>query len=465
MHVAGSPPGRETVDEGGFVPNPETLPRVLIVTVNPLSATSNNGKTFASFFQGYPSEKLAQLYFHRETPSSDVSDNYYRISDEDVVRFVRGKTTVLGGRVEAETVPDQLLPARVTRALASFRIVRLARAALLRRILSGNHAALSAWLHDLHPELIFFCGGDATYLYPLVESIASDFQAPIVTYVTDDYVLPSATGGPFAWLARRITRRNFLRACDRSALVLTIGDKMSAVYSRHFGVASRPIMNLVTVPDARLPLPPREPGAPVTLCYAGGLHFNRWEILSRVGESLDRLAEEGINARLLVYTATELDSKMTRALGKSRRLHVRGSVGQDALQDVYASSEVLVHVESFGRADWVSTQLSISTKIPEYFASDRCILAVGPPGVASIEYLQATDAAFVATSLDEAALDALLRKVLSDEGLRLSRAAKGLEVAAQNHDAARVRRQLWRDFVEITQEASRGGHGDVSGTR
>jgi hypothetical protein len=39
------------------------LPRVLFVSVNPFSATSNNGKTFASFFEGYPKASIAQLYF------------------------------------------------------------------------------------------------------------------------------------------------------------------------------------------------------------------------------------------------------------------------------------------------------------------------------------------------------------------------------------------------------------------
>ncbi len=34
-------------------------PRVLIITVNPLSTVSNNGKTYASFFKDYPKEKLA----------------------------------------------------------------------------------------------------------------------------------------------------------------------------------------------------------------------------------------------------------------------------------------------------------------------------------------------------------------------------------------------------------------------
>lgn len=60
-------------------------PRILIVSVNPLSTTSNNGKTIASFFESYPKEKLAQLYFHREIPTSNVCQNYYKISDEDMI--------------------------------------------------------------------------------------------------------------------------------------------------------------------------------------------------------------------------------------------------------------------------------------------------------------------------------------------------------------------------------------------
>ena len=74
------------------------LPRILIVSVNPLSDTSNNGKTYASFFRGYPSDRIAQLYFHREMPDSPVCSQYFRISDDDIAAALIHQTWRLGPR-------------------------------------------------------------------------------------------------------------------------------------------------------------------------------------------------------------------------------------------------------------------------------------------------------------------------------------------------------------------------------
>lgn len=428
----------------------EDLPRVLIVTVNPLSATSNNGKTYASFFESYPRDRIGQLYFHRELPTSDVCSNYYRISDEDALRFTLGRVALLGARVDSQTASERFLRPTTTRALAAIRVIRLARSAVLARMLTRGKASRNAWMQELRPDLIFFCGGDATYLYPLVEEIADDLDIPIVTYITDDYVLPTPSRNPLTWLTRRIVRAHFLRVCERSALILTIGDKMTEEYAKRFGIRSRPIMNLISAPLTRPPEPPKTDRKSVELCYAGGLHLTRWRVLAEIGACLDRVADRGAEAELHIYTATPINGTMYRALSRHRRIILHERASQSELECIYSSADLLVHVESFASGDRASTRLSISTKIPEYLAAGRSILAVGPCDVASIEYLHATKAAFVVCSLDESELDSVLYSAISDSEQRERQADHGFVVARQNHDAEQARRQLWEDFADIT---------------
>ncbi len=451
--TATDPPNRESPNSLKG-PSPDDLPRVLIVSIDPLSETSNNGKTFASFFHGYPSHKLGQLYFHRTLPRSEACNNYYRISDEDALRLVARKTPHLGGRVNRETKADRFLSPKINSALASSAAVRVIRAAVLQKILAAENDSLSGWLRELRPEVIFFCGGDATQLYPLVLNIAQRFDSRIAFYITDDYILPVIAGGPFAWLRRRLVRRRVLEVCELSSLVLTIGDKMRGVYAEQFGVQSKSIMNLSSDEASLHPRRIRHPKDPLWLSYAGGLHLNRWKVLAKIGASLDRLASEGIVGELHIYSATELDTKMLRSLQKCRSIRLEGRAGRLELLDVYARSDILVHVESFAPRDRVSTRLSVSTKIPEYLASGRTILAVGPGDVASMEYLCSINAALVGTSLHKEPLDALLRRALSDRELRDHLAHTASVVAEQNHNAETIRGQLWQDLVAITRPAT-----------
>jgi glycosyltransferase involved in cell wall biosynthesis len=428
----------------------ESLPRVLIVAVNPLSETSNNGKTYASFFQGYPAERIAQLYFHRELPDSNVTKRYYRVSDEDVLRFLTRRTRVLGAPVSSTTTADQFLSPSATRTLASSQLIRLARNALLGAVLGLGYPDIKKWLRDFDPQVIFFSGGNATQLYPLVTRISDDFDAPVFNYITDDYVLPRRAGTPTEKFARARVRKHFLRMCTRSSRVLTIGQKMSDVYREQFGIASAPLMNLVELPQAQEE--PRGPaGRPIILTYAGGLHLNRWQTLSKIGAALDRIEDAYGPAELHIYTATDLDSSMESSLRSSRRVIVHNAVAASELPAVFAAADLLVHVESFEHRDRAATYLSVSTKIPEYLAAGRAVLAVGPADLASIEYLDRSGAAYVTPSLADDELDRVLGQAVSDHETRSEMGRRGREVVLMNHDAARSRHGLWSAFVEAAR--------------
>lgn len=426
---------------------PENLPRVLIIAVNPLSETSNNGKTYASFFEGYPSERLAQLYFHRELPNSSITSRFYRVSDEDVLRFMTLRAGSLGAPVESTTIADQFLSPGATRALASSQAIRSARSAVLRAVLRLGYSDIKSWIDEFDPEVIFFSGGDATYLYPLVLRISRDFEAKIFSYVTDDYVLPLPAGSPMARLARASVRRHFLAMCAASERVLTIGDKMTSVYRVQFGIESTPMMNLVRVNKATVALRDSSPGS-IILTYAGGLHLNRWKTLAELGAALDRTQRRGTSAELHIYTSTHIESEMDQALRSSRSVVVHEAVDASQLRRVYEGADLLVHVESFDRRDQVATYLSVSTKIPEYLAAGRAVLAIGPAGAASMEYLAGLGAAYVASSLSHDELDVVVGEAVHDREGRASKALRGLEVALANHEAVRSRAKLWRALLD-----------------
>lgn len=444
-----------------------SLPRVLIVSVNPLSETSNNGKTYASFFEGYPKDKLAQLYFHRELPTSHVTDNYYRVSDEDVLLYVLKRATSIGGSVEAATQADHLVPPVITRTLAGSELVRLVRSEFLARMLPRAYRDVTPWLKSFAPELIFFSGGDAIYLFPLVQRISAAYGAPLVTYVTDDYILPLRKPWALRGLVRTRTRKAFLRLTQSSARVLTIGDRMSKVYFERYGLRSTPIMNLVSVnregltedlPDAH--------GRPLVLTYAGGLHLNRWETLALIGQSLDRIAKSGHRGLLRIYTGTEIDRRMRAALEMPSSVRVEGSVPASALESIYRSSDLLVHVESFAESDREATRLSISTKVPEYLAAGRPVLAIGPDDVASVAYLRDSGSAFVLSDLEPAALDKLLSGIIIDESTRGEMASRAIQTAMANHEATSGRRRLWEDLVDVVCSSARQSDTRVDeGTR
>lgn len=443
--------------------DPAELPRVLIVTANPLSETSNNGKTYASFFRGYPKEKLAQLYFHRDPPTSDVADKYFRMSDEDVAAYARGRTTGIGRPVSADAPLLRLVSADTNRRLRKSATLRLVRSLALRAILRTDKGPVDEWLTEFSPEVIFFCGGNANYLYDVARDLSARFDAPLVLYITDDYLLPSLAGGPAGWIGRAWTRREFRRTTAVTSLVLTIGTRMSEVYLDRFSVRSKPIMNLVPTRSAPPPESERDgTGDAVVLCYAGGLHSNRWRVLAQLGEAIDECGRLGLNAELRIFSQTELAESDMAKLVSSPSVRYLGAIPADQVNEALDAADILVHVEAFDQRSQAVTLLSVSTKIPEYLAAGRCVLAVGPANVASIRYLESTEAAAVATSAGPEELRRVLTPLIREPARRAGFAERAIAVAKQNHDEVEGRERLWRDLVQVVR-AARADAADRAG--
>ena len=65
------------------------------------------------------------------------------------------------------------------------------------------------------------------------------------------------------------------------------------------------------------------------------------------------------------------------------------------------NADVLVHTEAFDKYNKSLVRCAISTKIMDYLSVGRCILAIGPRDISSIEYLSDNDLALIARSQQE----------------------------------------------------------------
>ena len=61
--------------------------KVMIISNEPLSNTSSNGRTLRNFFLDFPKEQIAQFYIHGE-PDGGVCSSYYQVSDRDALNAV-----------------------------------------------------------------------------------------------------------------------------------------------------------------------------------------------------------------------------------------------------------------------------------------------------------------------------------------------------------------------------------------
>lgn len=433
------------------------LPRVLVVSHNPFSDTQNNGKTLSAFFQGWPKDRIAQLYFTLDEPSLSVCERYFRITDLDMLMKALHRPAKWMGEIHPDAIPAASAEKAQVHRSPVYRLIRdvfQARTPLALLVRSAfwrpqwwNTAELQAWLGEFGPEVVFFQSSNSTFAFDIIESICASQGIPLVMETTDDYVTLGRSFSPFAVRHHRRIQRAYQTAVGHASSVIAIGDKMAREYRRRFGGQWSMAMNSVepVAPDDQ----PEPTDDPKLLIFAGNVGLNRWQVLAAIGQALKQLDEqEGIRAKLVIYSLQEPTGKVAEALNIPGYCEFGGAKDSDFLAEQRGLATLLVHVESFDKRNRAIARLSVSTKIPEYMAADRCILAVGPADVASIEYLVDNDAAQVITSSKVDDIVSGLRQALTDAPGRARRRRNALDLVRRNHLRPVIQQQVREAILE-----------------
>lgn len=429
-------------------------PRILVISNNSFSDITNNGKTFASFFDKYPVNNIAQLYFCLELPSYTHYHNYFRITDNDIVKCVLKRKGNCGNIVYQQVGLKDKNSQKKYKSL--FKIVKKYNfARIIREILWSSKKwkteLLNQWLNEFSPEIIFLCAGDSGFAYDITRYVQKKYNTKLVVYIGDDYVLPRKFVSPFWWLRRNYILNKVRDAINRSDLFITISKQMKEEYKKLFGKDSILAVNMTkSMRDKSIYVKSKNV---LTLVYTGGLHYRRYITLNLLAQSLKKYNNDLKNkkkAYLKIYSAQEPSWKELKYLNIEGVSEFCGKLNFKQLKQVLNSCDIPVHAESFDKKSIESTRFSISTKIPEYLSLGKAILAIGPYQVASMEYLK--DSAFCITNQNNIYSDLL--KLLNNNELREALSEKALLKYEENHKKEIVSKQFISNILSVYKNRS-----------
>lgn len=391
----------------------DVFPRTLIISCNCFHTGSSNGKTILRQFSSWPSENLAQFYTYPELPDNARCGHYFRITDKDLLKFRMKKELDCGQIIQTQN-KKMVTSQHVMSAfglISKWSIARLARDIIwLGR--SWRERGLETWIRDFRPEAVYFMGLNNPYLFRLAYDVASEYNIPVLIFVTDDYYHGRVTMSPSFWI-----RNYWLKASMRKLLALprskmfTINEIMAQDYKRLFGTESGLLVNNVEVPHD-MPVS-GETNDKIIISYIGNLLHNRWKTIGRLAEVIaDSQYRDKIEVH--VYCQDKPKGRIQKVINKPPVCSWKGSLSSEEIGDVMRASDILLHVESFAYNDKRLAVLSFSTKLTEYMAAGRPILAIASEDVASTKILMKYNAAVVSTSLNADAILKALNVVMNE---------------------------------------------------
>ena len=407
--------------------------RVLVVSHNVFCKTSSMGKTLMSYFKKFNPEDIAQFYVHSEIPTTSVCENYYRITDKEMIKsvFTRKSGTIFAKQdIRLDTDVSRVDTGNDTKMYIKAKkrtpFIYYARN-LWWKMGKWKTKKLLSWVDEFDPEIIFLASGDFSFIYDIALELARYKNIPLVISCMDDYYFYNANENK---LGGKAVHRSFMKrvkaAMEYASCIYPICEKMGRDYENMFGI---PYNTLPTPASISEPLNYEKTNA---ISYIGNVNLKRNEQLIKLGLALKNIQAEGKPQYIDVYSA-ETNPEILKDFTHENGINFCGKISADEVLRVIGQSMAVIHTESFDEQMRKRVAYSVSTKIADSLASGTPILAYGPYEVASIEYLKENNSAYCIT--DDSQLESGLTEFITNGALRDEITKNAIALAAKNHSS------------------------------
>jgi len=416
--------------------------KVLIISAFGMDSDLATDITLRSYFTQWPKEKILIL------TTSFVKNEFAEtiIIGDDVFSKLRTRLISLFGRnglIQKSVLPSSSLGITKNRIDIKQNLFGIGSSYRDLFDLRLNRQSLKR-VDDFKPEIIYTILGNRR-LVRLVYNISVRFDINIVPHFMDDWISTIYRGNYLLAIPRSLFFHSFSKMMGRAQYGLGISQKMCNVYSKKFDKKFIPLMNTIDftlfssmkkIKENRL--------RTYVFMYFGGLHLNRWKTLRAFSLVLDEVSTSiQADLQLIIYTKNA-DVVTYSPKFKTKNVAIYPAIIHKEACLEMKKANFLLHVESFDKDVIQYTKLSISTKIPEYLASETQICAIGPRNIASMEYLRDNNCGFIANSLVISDLKNMISEAIENYSNN-DYVKRNLALAANNHSIGQL--NMFRDLL------------------
>ena len=427
---------------------------ILVFTRGAWRNDNNIGNTMTNFFSDFSQDNIYGLCLRQEEIDNSILKKNFCISESQIIKSLLKKDQI-GQMVDCGTHGLKVQDDHIEKNIYQFskkhysHLLPFMRE-LLWSVASWKNSKLNAYLDEIKPDIIFMPVFGCWYPHKILKYLHQYTNAKIVLFHADDnYTLKKYSLSPFYWIYRIILRKWVKKSVAISDLNYAISELQKREYESAFQKEFK-----ILYKGYSFETPPRHEHQKdhFKIVFTGNIGVGRYQSLAKIGKAVANLNNKEKKAELDVYTLTPLSKKMKKELDFPGALYLKGGISAEAVAMVQARADVLVHAEAFSLKNKLAVRQSFSTKIVDYFKEAKCILAVGPMDVASMDYLAKNDAAVTASSEKE--IEEKLRELIENPELLQEYGQKAWECGKRNHQRKMIQEMLQRDFEEIIHESS-----------
>ena len=431
--------------------------RILLITAEEWNDLLYGNGVLTNWFTGFKAE-FEQIYTSPGYPLNSICNNYFRITDNEMVYSLFTKTKA-GSVVKAIQQNSSKVQIANPQRKGIYKIMKKVSlwchtpVMLIRDFiwLNGHYdkVALKKFIDDFNPDIIF-CPRYLTPSLMRLENIVSKMtDAPFVAFTADDEASYREYNlSPIYWLRRIWVHHKFTKhVIGFYEHYWTFSEEQAQEYSHHYGIETSTLYKCGDFPISFIK---KNVGNPIRLVYAGRLYCNRWKTLVEIGKALKEINKDREYMVLDIYTTDELSSSQKKGLSRENSIYLKGRVSPAELINIYHNADIALHVESMDKKYKLATRVSFSTKIIDLMASTCAILAICWDQHAGYKYLKSHNAAFCISNYSE--ILPLLKHIYENPELIHMFAQNAYNCGVKNHNRQKIQNQIYEMFESIIKK-------------
>ena len=418
----------------------KSLPKVLAISLSTWRRDSGI-HTQTDLFKFWDADKVAQIYLKTDLPNTDVCNRFFQISEQSLIKSVLTRKPV-GREVKNNQTIDSIAIKAIESERALYKKAHKKKnwfLTVVREIVwklgRWKTDALDNYVRDVEADVYFVPIYPTVYTGWLQLYIIRKFPKPYVCYLADDnYSYATCGRNPWAWLHRWMLRRVVKELAINCTEMFTITQIEGDETDRDFGTKSVVLTKGIDYTNLKFDNHP--PHKPIRMVYTGNLLIGRAYSLVAISKAMEDINKDGIKITLDIYTPTALDKQITKLLN-SNGCSLHPPVPLHEVKKIQKEADIVVFVESLEKKHKFDARLSFSTKLTDYFASGKCIFAIGDKAIAPIQYLTQNDCAVICTAYDQ--IGGRLKKLVNNPNLIIDYGYKAFETGRLNHEESKVK--------------------------
>ncbi|QFG53737.1 glycosyltransferase [Chryseobacterium sp.] len=429
--------------------------RILIIADEVWNDEVHGNNVLSNWFSGFDAE-FAHIYGSPGSPKNNSCTNYFQVTDIMMAKSILGKPAGRAFKISvsdmqqengsvAEAKPEKFYQIMKSMTGEGLRTVR----EMIWQAGKYDTVALKKFVTDFNPDIVF-CPRLLTPKVLRLEKIVSTMtKAPFVAFTADDEAsLMQVSYSPLFWIKRHLFRKQFKKHIGLYKHYYTFSEEQANEYHRLYNV---PASTLYKGGNFNTEFKPKQVHEPIRMVYAGRFYCSRWKTLGQISKAIKNINSAGVRIIMDVYTPDTVTDEQRSAICLSEDVQIKGRVTPAELREIYAVSDIALHVESFEKKYKYATRVSFSTKIVDLMASSCAIMAICWHQHAGYQYLKKNDAAFCIPATDE--IEPVLRRIAHNPVVIEEYAKKAWKCGKKHHSTKEIQAQIMEKFTSVIEDS------------